>query len=448
MTAQAALPRPPGLRLGVIADDVTGGADLAGMLTSQGIHTLLCLDVTTVPVEAVTHHPRWDAVVLALKIRSVAAAEAVSRALSALRSLLTLEARQLFFKYCSTFDSTAEGNIGPVLDALMNATAVRSCCVVPALPVNGRTQYLGHLFVDGRLLSESPLRDHPLNPMREADLVRHLQAQTRRRVGLLCLPAVRAGAQALRVARAQLEREGIAFALVDAIDDTDLQTIAEAFAQDRLVSGASGLALALGGVRRERDGGDVARSALEHAAGPTLILSGSCSERTREQIACLEASVGPVERVRLDQLEGGDLAAEESRLRGVLGEQIQRRGWAAVWSSMAAPASVDSTAGHPARARLLEKLNADLAAFAVAHLGVRSLVIAGGETSGAAVRGLGLVALEVGVMLDPGVPVCHALAPRGLTVVLKSGNFGQPDLFLRALRRFGHGAPCTDASLP
>lgn len=451
MTAQEEVPPRIGLRLGVIADDVTGGADLAGMLTSQGVRTLLCLDVTAVPPEAVTDHSRWDAVTLALKIRSVPAAEAVSRALLALRSLQALEARQLFFKYCSTFDSTAAGNIGPVLDALMHATAVPSCCLVPALPVNGRTQYFGHLFVEGRLLSESPMRDHPLNPMRDPDLVRHLQAQTRRRVGLLCLQTVRAGTQALRAARARLEQEGVALALVDAIDDGDLRTIAEAFAEDRLVSGGSGLALALPGAWRERDGDSPGESRSDrehHAAGPTLILSGSCSVRTREQIACLEASAGAVERVRLHRVETGDLEDEESRLRGALAEQIRARGWAAVSSSTDAPIPVDSAgAGRGTPARLLERLNADLAAFAVAQLGVRSLVIAGGETSGAAVRALGLMALEVDGVLDPGVPICYALAPRGLTVVLKSGNFGQPDLFLKALRRFGHGASWTNASL-
>lgn len=427
------------LMLGVIADDITGGADLAGMLTSCGVRTLLCPDQTAIPDHAGRD---WDAIVMALKTRASAPAEAVAQSTAALAALRQRGARQIYFKYCSTFDSTDRGNIGPVLDALMDALAAPGCGLAPALPINGRTQYLGHLFVDGRLLSESPLRDHPRNPMRDPDLVRHLRPQTRHRVALASLPVVRRGPAALRQHLDALQAGGDRLILLDAIDDGDLRMIAEAVVDDPVISGGSGLALALPDVWRARQLWQpraLAGAAPTVDPSLTLIVCGSCSARTRDQIRALEQGAAGVLQVDVPRLTSSDdgIAAELARLSAAMQPQLASRGWSVVTSCSngAAPGENEE------RATRIEALLGQVVSTAVGELGVRSLVLAGGETSGAAVRALGLSALRVGAQIDPGVPLCQSCtddgAPR-VDVILKSGNFGAVDLFSRALSLFGH----------
>jgi uncharacterized protein YgbK (DUF1537 family) len=427
--------------LGIVADDVTGGADLAGMLTSRGARTLLCVDQTHLPIDPDEH---WDAVVMALKTRSIAADEAVARSLRALGSLRRHGARQVFFKYCSTFDSTEVGNIGPVLDALLAAMGASFSCLVPALPINARTQYLGHLFVNGRLLSESSMRNHPLNPMHDSDLVRLLRAQTRRGVGLVPLDTVRRGPASIRAAVTALSSEEVALALVDAIDDGDLMTIAEAFVDDPLVSGSSGLALALPDVWQTRGlwrPDDRAPQAPPSGYAPTLILCGSCSSRTGEQVAYIERLTGPVVHLETAAMRGGSGNAELARVLATVGDQLRTRGWSLVASCAGGPSPAVAGTGEgqdPRQAPQIEAALARLALLAVSDLGVRSLLVAGGETAGAVARVLNLSTLRVGPQLDPGVPVCYTREAPDVAVVFKSGNFGKPDLFPRALQYFGH----------
>jgi uncharacterized protein YgbK (DUF1537 family) len=433
------------LLLGAIADDYTGAADLASMLREQGVRTGLLFGLGD---DALLARLRgsYQAVVVALRSRSVLASEAVDASLRALGRLRELGARQVYFKYCSTFDSTAEGNIGPVTGALMEAMGVEFTVAVPALPVNGRTQYHGYLFVGDRLLSESHMRHHPVTPMTEPNLVRHLQAQTRRRVGLIAHPSVRSGAAAIRAEAARLRAEGAEIALVDALLDADLREIAEAVADLPLITGGSGLGIKLPGVWARR-GLLPAEAAADVGARPSpvgaLVLAGSCSAVTLEQLRVLQEAGGDGIRIDVLRLLASE-AAELERLSSELSERVRRRGWALVYSS----------AGPEARARLLraagerglstaevghrlEHAAGELARRAVEAGVVGGVVVAGGETTGAVTQALAIRAVEIGPALDPGVPAARAIGGRPLDVVFKSGNFGSPDFFLRALRHLG-----------
>ncbi len=391
--------------LGAIADDYTGGSDLAGMLAERGVRTLMHFGVPDKPLIG-----SYDAAVVCLKSRSIAAAEARAVSARALAWLQSAGARQIQFKYCSTFDSTAAGNIGPVLDELLTRLNVPLSVVVPALPVNGRTQYLGHLFVNGVPLAESPMRHHPLNPMTDSNLVRHLAAQTPSRVGLIPLPVVQSGAAAIRRLTAQLTRDGVRMALVDTVSEPDLATIAEAIVDSPLISGGSGIAAHLPAFWRLESAVPAPASLATTSAGGVLMIAGSCSAATLEQL----------------QRYGGaaihfEVAAE--RTAGIL----ERTGRALVYSS--APPERRLPA---ASAGAIEQALARLAIDMVDNHGVRRLIVAGGETAGAVVDALGVKAVEVLRVLSPGVPALKTLGARPLALVLKSGNFGTPDFFAEA----------------
>lgn len=436
---------PEPLLLGAIADDYTGATDLASMLREQGVRTGLVLGLQPDDVVAQLRG-RYDAVVVALKSRSNPAAEARQMSLRALGQLRGLGARQVYFKYCSTFDSTARGNIGPVTEALLDAVGAPFTVAVPALPVNGRTQYLGYLFVGERLLSESHMRHHPVTPMTEPSLVRHLAAQASRPVGLIAHPAVRAGAGAVRAEASRLRSEGVAVALVDAVSDQDLDVIAEAVADLPLVTGGSGLGMALPRAWERRGlvslrPGDPLE--LDASSAGVLVLAGSCSAATLEQLRVLQAEAG--EGVRMDPLRLlDDGAAEVERLVAHVGRQVRERGWALVYSSagpdereaLLVAAAARGVAGEGISARL-EQATGEVARRAVAGCAVGRVVVAGGETTGAVTQALQLRALEIGEALDPGVPVALSIGERPVAVAFKSGNFGGPDFFVRALRRMG-----------
>lgn len=417
------------LLLGCIADDFTGATDLAGMLVRGGMRTVQTIGVprATIAVEA-------DAIVVALKSRNLPAQEAVAQSLDALRWLASQGARQLFFKYCSTFDSSDAGNIGPVADALLDALDADFTIACPALPQNGRTVYRGHLFVGDALLSESSMRDHPITPMRDANLVRVLGRQTKRRVGLVRWPVVQHGPNAIRAELARLRSEGVAYAIVDAVDDDDLLDIGTACAELPLVTGGSGIAMGL--PQNFRDAGRLAlrddASRLPQVTGGSAVLSGSCSEATRAQVAAfskLHAAIA------LDPMSGmPPAAAARAALARVERDLASNR-----------PVLIYSTADPDAVSKVQAKLGRDRAARDIeqtfAHLavelvgrGVRRLVVAGGETSGAVVSALGVDALAIGPQIDPGVPWTTTLGDPTLALALKSGNFGGEDFFERALR--------------
>ena len=416
------------LLLGCIADDFTGATDLANNLVRAGMQVVQAIGVPASPV------PPVDAVVVALKSRTVPAAEAVAQSLAALRWLRSQGCGQFYFKVCSTFDSTAQGNIGPVAEALLAELGADFCCVTPAFPENARTVYKGHLFVGDVLLSESGMRQHPLTPMTDANLVRVMQAQSRGRVGLVDHAVVRRGAEAIRARIAQLRGDGVRFAVVDAIADADLLALGTALRDAPLVVAGSGVAIGL-----PQNHGLAPRpeaAALPEATGTQAIVSGSCSVATQAQVADFIACDGAARAI-------DPLALADGRER-VIAEALA---WAA-GELPEGPVLVYSTA-HPDSVRAVQErlgvqqagalVEEALAAIArgLVERGVRQLVVAGGETSGAVVQALGVQQMRIGPQIDPGVPWCHAAAPAcgvQLHLALKSGNFGSTDFFRKSFR--------------
>ena len=413
------------LKLGCIADDFTGATDLANNLVRSGMRVVQTIGVPEAPLQA-----EVDAVVVALKSRTIAAAEAVAQSLDALRWLQAQGAEQIYFKYCSTFDSTPEGNIGPVTEALMDALGTDFTIATPAFPDNGRTVFKGYLFAGAVLLNESGMQNHPLTPMTDPNLVRVLQAQTRRPVGLIDHTVVARGPDAIRARIAALRAEGVGVAIVDATSNDDLLRLGLALRGLPLVTAGSGVAIGLPtnwGIAPSSTA-----SALPAAQGLRAIVSGSCSLATNRQVAHFQAQGGAA--LALDPLQlGGDTAA---LVRDVLAWAQPRlaRGPVLVYSTAAPEAvqAIQARLGVAEAGALVEHALASVAR-ALAEAGVQQLVVAGGETSGACVQALGIGQLQIGAQIDPGVPWCHAQGAAGpLHLALKSGNFGSDDFFSKA----------------
>jgi uncharacterized protein YgbK (DUF1537 family) len=423
--------------LGCIADDVTGATDLASMLVSNGMRTVLILG-RPMPGRAL---PEADAVVVALKSRTAAVADAVRDSLAALAALREAGAELVLFKYCSTFDSTPRGNIGPVTDALADALGETIVVACPAFPANGRTVYQGHLFVGSKLLDESGMENHPLTPMRDSDVVRLLAAQTPHAVGLIPHAVVAAGAEAVAEALARLAGEGRRHAVVDAICDADLRALAPVAVTRRLITGGSGIAMGLPEAFRRlgrlADLGDTA--AAPPVAGRAAILVGSCSRATRRQV---ETARRRFATLVLDPLAAPAaeplIASARSWLAGrTADETVMIVGSA----EPEAVARLQALLGVAAAGDLIETVLAALAVDLVGA-GVRRLIVAGGETSGAVVRALGVGELAVGREIAPGVPWTVAERAGGrLGLALKSGNFGGDGFFADALAAATAGAP-------
>lgn len=417
------------LLLGCIADDFTGATDLANNLVRAGMRVVQTIGVPDAPLAADV-----DAVVVALKSRTIPAAEAVAQSLAALAWLRAGGARQIYFKYCSTFDSTAAGNIGPVTEALMQALATDFTIATPAFPDNGRTVFKGHLFVGDVLLNESGMQNHPLTPMTDANLVRVLQAQCRRQVGLIDYRVVAQGAAAVRERIAALRAQGVGIAVVDAVSNDDLLRLGPALQDMRLVTAGSGVAIGLPanfGIAPSSQA-----SALPPARGLQALVSGSCSLATNRQVAAFIAAGRPA--LALDPLQiaaGDDVAAQALAWAGPL--LAQGQGPVLVYSTADSGAvkSVQGRLGVEEAGAMVERTLAAIARGLVA-LGVRQLLVAGGETSGACVQALGVTQMQIGPQIDPGVPWCYAsgLADggEGLHLALKSGNFGTDDFFTKA----------------
>ena len=417
------------LLLGCIADDFTGATDLANTLVKGGMTAVQVIGVPTGPL------PEADAVIIALKSRTAPVGEAVAQSLAACEALLAAGAKQIFWKYCSTFDSTDQGNIGPVADALLKRLGSGFALACPAFPTNGRTIYLGHLFVGNALLNESGMENHPLTPMTDANLVRVLGRQTDGAVGLVPFNTVEQGAAATRQAMMRLGEQGRRYAIVDAVTDQHLLAIGEAAAQHALITGGSGVAMGLpenfrrAGLLPAR--GDAA--SLPPMQGMAAVVAGSCSRATLGQIGLARDHVPVLE---LDALATPDAAALTAQaLDWVTGKLAADR--PVVIAASAPPekvAALQAKLGRDAAGALIETAMAAIAEGLVAR-GVGRLVVAGGETSGAVVQRLGVTALRIGPEIDPGVPWTFA-EPRGLHLALKSGNFGARDFFLKA---FDHG---------
>jgi len=412
--------------LGAIADDFTGATDLCNTLVRRGMRTVQLIDVPRPDTEI----PDAEAVVVALKSRTVPAAEAIEKSLAALAWLRGTGARQILFKYCSTFDSTDEGNIGPVAEALMDALGTDFTLFCPAFPENRRTIYFGYLFVGDVLLSESGMRDHPLTPMRDPSLVRVLQRQTRGKVGLVVQYDVARGVAAIRDAFASLRQAGFQHAIVDAIEDRDLEAIGEAAADFPLITGGSGIALGLPeNFRRQGLIGDGTADTLPPVTGAAVVLSGSCSEATRAQVSHMR------ERAPLFRIDPIAAAAGRDIAEEALDWASPRLGDRPILiSATASPEEVTATQEALGRERAGALVEQTLAAIAsgLAAKGARRFVVAGGETAGAIVQALGITGLRIGWQIDPGVPWTMSLGEPALALALKSGNFGAPDFFLRA----------------
>ncbi|MBB4263683.1 MULTISPECIES: 3-oxo-tetronate kinase [unclassified Bradyrhizobium] len=419
------------LALGCIADDYTGASDLANTLTRAGLRTVQTIGV---PADDLAL-PEVDAVVVSLKSRSIEAGLAVSRSRAADQWLRGRGAGHVLFKICSTFDSTVSGNIGPVMDALRADSGEGAVLVTPAFPETGRTVYQGNLFVGAVPLNESPLKDHPLNPMHDSNLVRVLARQSGTQIGLVDLATVTRGADAVRARLAELAGKGIGAAIIDAVFDRDLETIGLVAAEHRLSVGASGIGLGLaralvstGKVKSARANGETGAA----VGGPAACLAGSCSQATLQQIANAER-VMPVLHLDPDRIITG------------AGEAQRALDWArprlaegpVLIASSATPdqvAALQARHGRDAAGHAIEQTMADIAESLVKS-GVRRLIVAGGETSGAVVDRLKIPGFLVGVEIAAGVPVLHAVGAQGdMLLALKSGNFGGAEFFSDALR--------------
>jgi uncharacterized protein YgbK (DUF1537 family) len=414
------------MRLGCIADDFTGATDLANNLVRAGMRV-----VQTIGVPGEAAPPDADAVVVALKSRTIEPADAVAQSLAALAWLRAHGATQIYFKVCSTFDSTDRGNIGPVAEALLAALGADFAPVCPAFPENQRTVFKGHLFVGDVLLSDSSMRQHPLTPMTDANLVRVMQRQCNGKVGLADHAVVAAGADALRERLAALRSSGHRFAIVDAIANADLMTLDRAFADLPLIVAGSGVAIGLPQNQGLSPSENAAR--LLQAAGHRAIVSGSCSAASNAQVVDFLSRGG--EGFAVDPLR---IAAGEDLVAAALQWAQPRLGGRPVLVyATAEPASVQAVQGRlgiELAGALVERTLAAIARGLVQH-GVRQLVVAGGETSGACVQALGVTQMRIGPQIDPGVPWCHANAAEGLHLALKSGNFGTVDFFTKAFEQ-------------
>jgi uncharacterized protein YgbK (DUF1537 family) len=418
-----------GMLLGCIADDFTGATDLANNLVRGGMRTVQTIGVPRAPLA-----DEVDAVVVALKSRTNPAAEAVAQSLEALRWLEQAGCQQYYFKYCSTFDSTPAGNIGPVTEALMQALGCDFTIACPAFPENKRTVFKGYLFAGDVLLNESGMQNHPLTPMTDANLVRVLQAQSSLKVGLVDYAEVACGVDAIRACFAQLKAKGVRIAIVDAISNDDLMQLGRALDGMALVTAGSGVAIGLpqNFAKAGLLNATGTASALPQARGLKAIVSGSCSTATNAQVVNFIRAGGAA--LALDPLK---VAAGEPEVDRVLQWARPLLGSGAVLIySTAEPSkvkAVQSQLGVGAAGAIIENALAAIARGLI-DAGVGQLIVAGGETSGAVVRALGVDTLRIGPQIDPGVPWTATVGSRQILLALKSGNFGSDDFFLKAFR--------------
>ena len=416
--------------LGCIADDLTGATDLSLMLSRAGLATVQTTGLPPSDFDA----SGYDAIVVALKSRTIPAADAIAQSLEAADALLALGAKRFYFKYCSTFDSTDEGNIGPVTSALMDKLGTDFTIACPAFPAAGRSIYMGNLFVNGVPLAESSMKDHPLTPMLDSNLMRVLERQMPgQTVGLVAFPDIEAGPAATKLALGREKAAGHRVAILDALTESHLRTIGAAIADMPLITGGSGIALGLPQAYQ------VAGLITELAAAPTnivapqgraAILAGSCSAATRAQVVAAIAAGLPA--LRLDPLSVADRTTTSASVLDWINAQAP--GSIPLVYSSDDPANVTAVQeqlGRDQAGHLIEQLIADVA-VALVQDGVTRLIVAGGETSGAVVNALGVKVLAIGPEIAPGVPWCLSRSGPEIALALKSGNFGASDFFLKA----------------
>lgn len=423
------------MKIGIVGDDDTGSSDAASMLTLHGLRTALILDCEEW-ASRLGELEKFDAVVVGTQSRSVAPREAYRRTAEAIEFLRLLKPEKYQIKYCSTFDSTSKGNIGPSIDAAMDALGAKVTIVCPALPVNGRTVYNGHLFVGDTLLSESPMRHHPLNPMTDSNIVRWLQGQTRRRVGLLRHRDIRGGTLRFHEALATLLADGVEYIVTDAADDTDLAILAIATEDWPLLTGGSGItwgmAPQLVGRPRKRS----YMSQFSRLAEGTLVVSGSMSPATERQNAFARRNGFATLAVDPIAVLDGRFDAEAAVIK------ILKMDWAekdVLIHSKGGRAGMAKVHRHAAdlgltptqAGRRIENALARVARDVLEEGAYGRVVVSGGETSGRFCREMEFTGFEVGRPIAPGVPYLFPFTHDGLMVVLKSGNFGSEDFYAR-----------------
>ncbi|MCY0906575.1 3-oxo-tetronate kinase [Arthrobacter sp. H14-L1] len=413
-----------GVQLGIIADDFTGGTDIASFLVANGVKTIQVSGAESIdPFDLDV-----QAIVVSLKSRSNPVNEAVAQSLQALELLKTIGARQVFFKYCSTFDSTAQGNIGPVTDALLDALNEDFTVICPALPVNGRTTYQGVLFINGVPLNESGMRNHPVTPMTDSNLVRLMDVQAQGTTGLVPVEVVERGVDAVTEALAALKAAGNRYAVLDALNDQHLSVLGAAVAKLPLVTGGSGLGGAI--ARSLPDDVKGQQTAFTPKSGPAVILSGSCSVMTNDQVTDYKTK-GPFLAVDVDRLMTSPHGYDEEVL-----------GWFTEWSGSVPAPLIFATSGPTEVQRLQQTYGSAESSHAIEKFfgriavalvdgGVQRVIVAGGETSGSVTTALGITRFEVGDPIAPGVPWVRSLDGR-VDLALKSGNFGTVDFFSQA----------------
>ncbi|CAI9121532.1 3-oxo-tetronate kinase [Brytella acorum] len=424
----------PGVLIGCIADDFTGATDIAGTLVRAGMKTVQTIGIPD------AHDPmiaNAEAIVVALKSRTIAARDAVTQSLAALDFLRSVGCRQIVFKYCSTFDSTEKGNIGPVTEALAKALGQKVTIAAPSFPANGRTVYNGHLFVGHVLLNESGMQNHPLTPMKDANLVRVLQAQSKGAVGLIDLSTVLKGAEHIRAGIEKATAEGVSLLVVDAISEADLRIIGQACRDHILITGGSGIALNLpDNFRASNVLSGVDAAVLPTIAGKDVVLAGSGSLRTNLQVARWMEAARPAYRIDVMKLAAGEPVVEEA----VAFFDAHADQTVLIYATSPADElrHVQAAIGAQKAGEMVEHALGRIAQ-SLRNRGVRRFVVAGGETSGAVVQALDVKGLRIGAPIAPGVPATVSTDDAPLALALKSGNFGEVDFFEKALLALSGG---------
>ncbi|MEN8841473.1 MAG: 3-oxo-tetronate kinase [Octadecabacter sp.] len=415
-----------GTIFGCIADDFTGATDIAGLLARSGVRVSLRIGVPDQPPSGTSPFE-----VIALKSRTVPVSDAIAETRKALTWLMTAGASQFFWKYCSTFDSTAGGNIGPVAEALMQDLGTYQTIYCPAFPENGRSIFMGNLFVGEQLLAESPMKDHPLTPMRDSNLMRLLSPQVTKAVGLTNRLTVAKGVEAVQASLAKHRADGTAHVVVDAVANADLETIAAACRHMPLMTGGSAVAMPLPALYLA-DGllsADAPKQPAHDIDAATIILSGSCSVMTNAQVAAYIATGAPAYQLDpLTLIQSGPQAVLDwlSKQDLVAAPMIY---------ATADPASVKAAQAQLGVAEVGALIERTLAACAVAARdgGARRIIVAGGETSGAVTKALGVVQLDIATEIAPGVPWTYCVSDcKQIALALKSGNFGSESFFMDA----------------
>jgi uncharacterized protein YgbK (DUF1537 family) len=423
----------PDIFLGCVADDVTGATDLAINLVSGGMRVVQFL---TIPTAEQLRNLDCDAVVVGLKTRSVPAQEAVADSLAAVDALRAAGCQRFYFKYCSTFDSTADGNIGPVAAAMLQALDEDRAIVCPAFPAAGRTVYLGHLFVNGQLLNESSMRHHPLNPMTDSNIVRFLDRQTVLKVGLIPTPVIAQGVQSVCDAIDRQTADGNRLLVTDTCRDADLATIARSVVDHPLITGGSGIARYLPEAWRQNGliGRTIHRPTFRQVDGKALIVAGSCSPMTQRQVEYMKDRC---ESFQVDaQALMTDFDAEVTRFKSVVPQIGDRPLMIYSTASVDQIEPIHQKYGREMVCRTVEKFHSQVAKGMVQEFGFRKIIVAGGETSGAVMRDLAIEQLHIGPEICTGVPWTFSMGQSAIALALKSGNFGEEDFFEAALKMF------------